>query len=264
MNNLLSIQKFLGCDTPDEWIALAIKRENTANLLIDHCNCELKAAQSALYLMRKYALDVESAKQILLWSKPYENFVYHPKRNITHFLEQDRSKTLLKLTLNTKTDSPFHVKLVDKMMRLVKEEFHHFEQVLQLMNKRHIAYQNLHAGKYAKTLLSFVRTYEPAALVDRLIIGAFIEARSCERFSKLAPYLDNELSRFYQSLLRSEARHYQDYLSLASFCTSDNIEERITFWREKEAQLIVNLDDEFRFHSGIPTNSRISKNVIAQ
>ncbi|GAM61603.1 tRNA-(ms(2)io(6)A)-hydroxylase [Vibrio ishigakensis] len=45
-------------------------------------------------------------------------------------------------------------------------------------------------------------------------MGAFIEARSCERFAALAPYMDEDISNFYISLLRSEARHYQDYLTL--------------------------------------------------
>jgi len=60
-----------------------------------------------------------------------------------------------------------------------------------------------------------VRTHEPAILIDKLICGAYIEACSCERFAKLAPYLDDELNKFYIYLLRSEARHYEDYLSLA-------------------------------------------------
>ncbi|WP_420837764.1 tRNA isopentenyl-2-thiomethyl-A-37 hydroxylase MiaE [Arsenophonus endosymbiont of Bemisia tabaci] len=45
-------------------------------------------------------------------------------------------------------------------------------------------------------------------LIDKLIIGAYIEARSCKRFAKLAPHLETSLAKFYISLLRSESRHY--------------------------------------------------------
>ncbi len=90
-------------------------------------------------------------------------------------------------------------------------------------------------------------------LIDKLIIGAYIEARSCERFAKVAPYLDEELRKFYISLLRSEARHYQDYLKLAAAIAGGDISDRIKAIGEKEAELIQAPDDMFRFHSGVPT-----------
>jgi tRNA-(ms[2]io[6]A)-hydroxylase len=68
----------------------------------------------------------------------------------------------------------------------------------------------------------------------------------------LAPHLDAELEKFYISLLRSEARHFQDYLSLATKVSETNIDERVTFFGEKEAKLIQMPDTEFRFHSGAP------------
>jgi len=145
---------------------------------------------------------------------------------------------------------------------LIKEELHHFYQVLEIMTSRGIAYENITAGRYAKGMLKHVKTYEPEALIDKLIIGAYIEARSCERFAALAPLVDNELSDFYISLLRSESRHYQDYLTLAQEIATDfnekqhkkhiDINERIEFFAEKEAQLIQTADDDFKFHSGVP------------
>jgi tRNA-(ms[2]io[6]A)-hydroxylase len=60
-----------------------------------------------------------------------------------------------------------------------------------------------------------VRSHEPVKLVDTLVVGAFIEARSCERFEALVPHLDEELGKFYFGLLKSEARHFQGYLKLA-------------------------------------------------
>ena len=66
-----------------------------------------------------------------------------------------------------------------------------------------------------RVLRQHVRTYEPAKLIDTLIIGAFIEARSCERFAALADVVDAELAKYYRFLLKSESRHFLDYLELA-------------------------------------------------
>ncbi|MAY42627.1 tRNA isopentenyl-2-thiomethyl-A-37 hydroxylase MiaE [Neptuniibacter sp. UBA847] len=145
------------------------------------------------------------------------------------------------------------VDLLNKMSRLAREELIHFEQVLALMQSRGVVYDHMSPARYAGGMLKQVRTYEPGHLVDLLIVGAFIEARSCERFAKLAPFLDDELAKFYRSLLKSEGRHYQDYLGLAQDYAGEPIEDRIAVFREVERDLIESDDDEFRFHSGNPT-----------
>jgi tRNA-(ms[2]io[6]A)-hydroxylase len=99
-------------------------------------------------------------------------------------------------------------------------------------------------------LREHVRKNEPGQIIDLLIIGAFIEARSCERFAALAPYLDKELEAFYVSLLKSEARHYQDYLKLAGRHAKSTLGERVAFFREIEKKLVLDPDKTFRFHSG--------------
>ena len=82
-------------------------------------------------------------------------------------------------------------------------------------------------------------------------VGALIEARSCERFARLAPELDKELGDFYFSLLKSEARHYSDYLRLAeSLACEGNLADRLEYFRGLEAELVQSEDAEFRFHSG--------------
>ena len=93
---------------------------------------------------------------------------------------------------------------------------------------------------------------EGQQLVDTLIVGAFIEARSCERFAKLAPLLDEELQKFYRSLLKSEARHFEDYLALAKEYADEDIESRVEQIAAKEQRLVLEPDEEFRFHSGPP------------
>ena len=97
-------------------------------------------------------------------------------------------------------------------------------------------------------------SHEPDALIDKLICGAYIEARSCERFAKIAPFLDKPLGDFYISLLRSEARHYRDYLTLAEEIAGHDISARIVFFAQVEADLILQPDSDFKFHSGTPAN----------
>ncbi|KJK04725.1 MULTISPECIES: tRNA-(ms[2]io[6]A)-hydroxylase [Pseudomonas] len=200
MSLIPEIEAFLGCRTPDAWVQAALADQET--LLIDHKNCEFKAASTALSLMAKY---------------------------------------------NT------HVDLINMMSRLAREELVHHEQVMRLMKRRKIALRPLSAGRYASGLRRVVRTHEPVKLVDTLVVGAFIEARSCERFAALVPHLDEELGKFYHGLLNSEARHYQGYLKLAhQYGDAADIERVVEKVRVAEAELIGSPDEEFRFHSGIP------------
>jgi tRNA 2-(methylsulfanyl)-N6-isopentenyladenosine37 hydroxylase len=145
---------------------------------------------------------------------------------------------------------PGNPDLLMKMSRLAREELRHFEQVMKFIKKRGLRYDHMTASRYAARLRDFVRKQDPGRVIDLLIIGAFIEARSCERFAKIAPLLDDELKDFYISLLKSESRHYQDYLKLASGYCKEGLEERIAFFREQEQALIEAPDTEFRFHSG--------------
>lgn len=148
----------------------------------------------------------------------------------------------------------FYRDLQEKLSQLVREEMLHYEQVMKLMKERNIEWFHLPAGRYAKGLLKHKRTFEPAGMIDVLIIGAFIEARSCERFSALADVIaDEKLSKYYKYLLKSESRHYEDYLSLAQSISEDDIGSRVAFFREVERELIDSPDDELRFHSGVPT-----------
>jgi tRNA-(ms[2]io[6]A)-hydroxylase len=203
---LTPILEFLPCATPDAWLAQARQPEQLPALLIDHANCELKAAQSAQALIWKYGSNSNDGKAC-------------------------------------------H-QLLNKMSKLAREELRHFEQVLAIMKKRDIPYQQLSAARYAAGLRKKVRAGEPDKLVDTLIVGAFIEARSCERFAKLAPYLDDELKSFYESLLKSESRHFQDYLKLAEQFAGESIADRVAFFADCEQELIEADDEEFRFHSG--------------
>jgi tRNA-(ms[2]io[6]A)-hydroxylase len=247
---LQPVLEFLAVATPKEWINKAKQPENLPIILIDHMVCELKAAQSAMFLIRRYAVDDASGNALLAWLKPYEDFTY---RKLGKWQDLAQFNKLSK-TMITKVNSPYSQDLVDKMVLLIKEELHHFYQVLEIMQHYGVNYQNINSSRYAKGLLRYVKTYEPNALIDKLIIGAIIEARSCERFAALAPHVDKKLGDFYISLLRSEARHYQDYLSLAQQISPSNIDDRVAFFIAKEAELISTGDTDFKFHSGIPMN----------
>ncbi|MFT6466650.1 MAG: tRNA-(ms[2]io[6]A)-hydroxylase [Halopseudomonas sp.] len=197
MNLPQELIDFLPCRTPEAWVNQALAHPE--ELLIDHANCEKKAASTALNLMFRYI------------------------------------------------DKPL---LLQKMSRLAREELRHFEQVTALMQKRGVVYRGLSASHYAQRLRQHVRTVEPGRLVDTLIVGAFIEARSCERFACLAPHLDAELGEFYRSLLKSEARHYQDYLGLARQFAEGPIDDRVALFAQLEGLAVIKNDTEFRFHSG--------------
>ncbi|MBO3660655.1 tRNA-(ms[2]io[6]A)-hydroxylase [Acinetobacter variabilis] len=157
----------------------------------------------------------------------------------------------------------FFVDLQVKLAQLVREEMLHYEQVLEFMNKRGQQWIGLSAGRYAGGLRKEIRTYEPEALIDVLVIGAFVEARSCERFYALAPLVDDELGRYYRYLLKSESRHFEDYLALALDVAKsaklknpqEDIQSRIEHIREVEKNLILSPDEMFRFHSGVPAKA---------
>lgn len=142
--------------------------------------------------------------------------------------------------------------LCERMSRLAREELRHYEQVLRLLRRRGIAHRAVSASRYAQGLHESVRKEEPGRRVDTLILGAYIEARSCERFALLVPQLDEELARFYGGLLASEARHFRHYLELAEQAAAGSIVARVAEFGEREATLATTPDDCLRFHSGPP------------
>jgi len=194
------IRNFLHAPTPDAWVSHALGDLGT--LLVDHANCEYKAAATGMSLITKYR----------------------------------------------------HLPRLQRLMaRLVREEMLHYEQVLLFMERMGVEFRPLSASRYARTLRESVRTDETGRLVDLLIIGAIVEARSCERFATLWPHLPTSLGRYYKSLLLSEGRHYQDYLALARENGDErSVNERLAHFLTIDAQLIQSPDSEFRFHSGVP------------
>ena len=198
-----AIESFLGKPTPVAWVDAAL--ESLPEIVIDHANCEKKAAATAMSLLNRY---------------------------------------------------PDHDGIVRRMSPLAREELRHFEQVVRLMKRAGIRWRHVGASRYAAGLRETVAHSEPDKLVDLLIIGAFIEARSCERFALLAPRIGAPFDDFYRGLLASEARHFSDYLSLARTSSGARPEawlnERIDRIRSVENRLAADPDTQVRFHSGPP------------
>jgi len=189
--------------TPERWFEVASERWR--ELLVDHANCEKKAASTALSIVFAYA--------------------------------EDRV-------------------LVESMSRLAREELRHFEQVQRMMTQLDVPFQRLSPARYAEGLRKEMRREEPGRVVDLLVCGALIEARSHERFVKLAPRLVTPLADFYSGLAASEARHHQLYLRLAE---DRSRPEKGADWKAAlqkfsviEAELATSPDQQFRFHSGSP------------
>ena len=150
---------------------------------------------------------------------------------------------------------PDRTRLAQRMSRLAREELRHFEQVRSIMADMGIPFERLTASRYAGALRDEVRDDEPHKLLDLLLVGALIEARSCERFAALAPLLPEKLGKFYAGLLASEARHFEHYIAFAkSECGIDaqEVDERLDELKAIEAKLISAPDSQFRFHSGKP------------
>ncbi|WP_133130440.1 tRNA-(ms[2]io[6]A)-hydroxylase [Legionella yabuuchiae] len=154
--------------------------------------------------------------------------------------------------INFMSKYPEESKLVEIMSPLAREELLHFEKVIQLLKKRDIKFGPLKPSRYALRLHQAVtKQCGKERLTDQLIVGAIIEARSCERFRMLAASLsDSELTKFYLSLAKSEARHFEDYLKLATLYGGD-ITKRIELLLDIENETITSHETVFRFHSGI-------------
>jgi tRNA-(ms[2]io[6]A)-hydroxylase len=187
--------------TPERWFQVACERWR--ELLVDHANCEKKAASTALSLIFAYPEDPQ---------------------------------------------------LADRMSRLAREELRHFEQVQKMMQELGVPFVRQKPARYADGLRAATRRSDPGRLIDLLLCGALIEARSYERFVGLAPRLQAPLAAFYGGLAASEARHYTVYVRLAEHRAGEqDWRARLKHLAEIEADLATSPDSQLRFHSGLPT-----------
>jgi len=143
---------------------------------------------------------------------------------------------------------------VEAMTSVARDETAHLAQVLRILLGRGGRLERYHKNPYANALRTQVRKGKAAELLDRLLIAALIEVRSCERFSVLAAASkDDELRGFYHVLYSSELGHYKIFLNLArKFTKAAALDAR---WQEllgAEAEILAMQDPGPRIHSGAP------------
>ncbi len=144
-----------------------------------------------------------------------------------------------------------HEAICDSMTEIVREELEHFGMVRALLKRRGIRFRGQKPGSYGRRLKELVDRQEPRRAVDRFLVAALIEARSCERFSLLRDHLrDPELQSFFGGLFESEARHHATYVRLAClFATDALVYQRLEELAAAEAQIIAEGCSLPRIHS---------------
>lgn len=137
-------------------------------------------------------------------------------------------------------------KLVEELAPIVTEEWGHFRQVLAELHKRGLKLGRQRKDTYVNKLLEFEKKGgDPEdQFLDKLLICALIEARSCERFKRLSEGLDDEYMRnFYRKFMESEAGHYTLFIELAEhYLPRDKVRTRWQEWLQYEAGLMKELD----------------------
>jgi tRNA-(ms[2]io[6]A)-hydroxylase len=142
---------------------------------------------------------------------------------------------------------------VPTLAGIARDETAHLLLVCRLLQRRGGRLEKMHRNTYATDLRKQVRKGQGTQeLLDRLLISALIEARSCERFEVLARVSeDDELVKLYQGLYLSEARHYTVFLRLArAICPEAEVEERWQELIEVEGQVINAQAPGPRIHGG--------------
>ena len=146
--------------------------------------------------------------------------------------------------------------LVVALTALAREELDHFEQVAHKLSERGLSLGPPPNDPYVGALRREAAATKPHALdamVDRLLVGAIIEARSCERFKLLADELGSRGhtdAGFYRELMKSEAGHYVLLCDLARQAAGDDarVEQRLSQLADLEAKIVAALDDDASIH----------------
>lgn len=158
------------------------------------------------------------------------------------YCEQKAASTCISLIIQY----PEKAKLVDTLTPVVAEEWNHFERVLSELRKRGFALGPQRKDEYVEKLNAVIKKggNREQQLMEKLLMCALIEARSCERFRLLSKQLDDQQLRdFYHELMVSEAGHYKNFLNLAKEYQPSAVVE--TRWREllqQEGEIVSQLD----------------------
>ncbi|MCB0508125.1 MAG: tRNA-(ms[2]io[6]A)-hydroxylase [Chitinophagales bacterium] len=141
---------------------------------------------------------------------------------------------------------PEKVYMVEKLIPIVTEEWSHFKLVTEELKKRNLRLGNQRQDKYVVGLYDFFKKggSPEERFLDRLLIAALIEARSCERFRLLSLHLEDEqLKHFYHKLMISEAGHYRLFIDIAEqYFEKSIVKNRWNQWLEHETVVLENLE----------------------
>ncbi len=168
------------------------------------------------------------------------------------FLEKKAANNALELM--TRWPNEWFPGWVETMTGVARDEASHLAQVVRLLVRRGGRLERSHKNAYANALRFLARKGAPLEIVDRLLVSALIEVRSCERFAVLAAASeDAELAAFYGALFSSEWGHYKVFLKLANkIGPREAVESRWQQMLAEEARILAEQLPGPRMHSGVP------------
>jgi len=185
---------------------------------------------------------IEWARGVL--SEPIRLLIDHA------FLEKKAATNALELL--TRWPGDWVPGWVETMTSVARDEAAHLAQVMRILTRRGGRLDRIHKNPYANSLRLLVRKGDPAEILDRLLVSALIEVRSCERFAMLAAASgDAELAGFYEALFASEFGHYRVFLELArKLMDAPVVEARWQQLLALEAEILARQESGPRIHSG--------------
>ena len=158
------------------------------------------------------------------------------------YCEQKAATNCISLIINF----PDKKDIVDQLCPIVTEEWAHFRMVIQELNKRGFVLGKKRKDDYVKLLSKVIITGgdRENQLVERLLLAALIEARSCERFKLLSEHLEDKgLRDFYKQLMISEAGHYRLFIDLAKlYWDEEKVKTKFESYLVEEAKVLATMD----------------------
>jgi len=145
-----------------------------------------------------------------------------------------------------------HEDIVTQLTEIAIEEMQHFQMVHNIIKARGYTLGRERRDDYVGELIKFLKKdgSRNQSFIDRLLLAAMIEARSCERFRVLSENIkDEELAKFYRELMISEAGHYTTFLKLAKkYSTDVDVDKRWKQWLDYEGEIITNYGKKETIH----------------
>jgi tRNA-(ms[2]io[6]A)-hydroxylase len=164
------------------------------------------------------------------------------------FCEQKAASNAISIVVK----HPEKTDLVRSMLELAQEELSHFQMVHEKLVQRGFVLGKERRDEYVNMLYDFQRKggSRTMQLIDRLLFGAMIEARSCERFRVLSENInDEDLRDFYRDLMISEANHYTLFIGFArQYAEGEDIDKRWQEWLDYEGEIIRNFGVKETMH----------------